>query len=65
MLLDIFTDNSLQVFGIIEECLHGTQHVFGLIQQLLALLARLGLDTANAGGDTALRDNLEETDARN
>ena len=63
VLLDILLDDTLQVLGIVEECLHGAQHILGLIQQFLTLLTSLGLDTADAGSHTALRDNLEETDA--
>ena len=62
MLLDILLDNALQVLGIVEECLNSLQDILGLIQQLLALLTGLGLDTTDAGSYAALRDNLEESD---
>ena len=63
MLIDILLDNALQVLGIVEECLNSLQDILGLVQQLLALLTGLGLDTADTGSYTALRDNLEESDA--
>ena len=63
MLLDVLLDNTLQILGVVEECLNSLQDILGLVQQLLALLTGLGLDTADTGSNTALRDNLEETDA--
>ena len=62
MLIDVLLDDTLQILGVVEECLNSLQHILGLIQQLLALLACLGLDTTYAGSNAALRDNLEETD---
>ena len=62
VLLDILLDDALQVLGIVEECLHSTQRVLRMIDQLLALLASLGLDTTDTCCHTALSDDLEEAD---
>ena len=63
VLVDIFPDDALQVLGIVEERLHGLQQVLGLVKQFLTLLARLGLNTTNAGSNAGLADNLEEANA--
>ena len=62
VLLDILGDDALQILRIVEEGLHGTKGVLRLVQQFLALLTGLGLDTTDTGCDRTLRDNLEEAD---
>ena len=62
VLLDVFRNHCLQILRIIEESLDSLQDVLCLIQQFLALLACLGLDTANTGSNTALGNDLEEAD---
>ena len=62
MLLDVFRNHCLQILRIIEESLDSLQDVLCLIQQIFALLACLGLDTADTGSNTALGNDLEEAD---
>ena len=61
--LDIFLDNALEVLGVVEERLDGLQHILHIVDQILAVATRGGLDTADTSGNAALRENLEETDA--
>ena len=63
MLLDVLADDSLQVLGVVEEGADSLQRVLNVVHKLLAFLSGLCLDTADAGCNAALRDNLEETDA--
>ena len=63
VLLNVLADDALQVLGIVEECLHCLQRVLDVVEQLLALFSCAGLDTTDASCYTALRDDLEETDA--
>ena len=63
VLVDILLDDALQVLGIVEERLDVLENVLHLIETLLAVFACGGLDTTDAGSHTALRENLEETDA--
>ena len=62
MLFNVLADNSLEVLGVIEEGADGLQAVLDVIEKLLTFLTGLCLDTADAGGNAALRDYLEETD---
>ena len=63
VLVNVLTDDTLQVFRVVEEATYCLEGIFNLVQQFFALLARLGLYAADAGCHAALRDNLEETDA--
>ena len=62
MLLNILADDTLQILGVVEERFYCLQRVLDVIEQFLALTARLGLDAADTGSHAGLADNLEETD---
>ena len=63
VLLDVFAYYSLQVLGIMEESLDSLHAVLQVIHHLLAGSACLSLDTTDAGGNAALGNDLQHTDA--
>ena len=62
MLVNVFSDNTLEILGVVEQALQGYDGILQAVDSLLASLASQSLDTADAGCYAALRDNLEETD---
>ena len=63
MFLDILLYHATQVFSIVKHGADSLQAVLQVVHHLFALLASLGLDTTDAGCNTALGDNLEHADA--
>ena len=63
VLVDIFCYHRLQVLGVVEEGADGAYAVLQVVEKVLTLLARLCLDTSDAGCHAALADDLEHADA--
>ena len=62
MLVDVLSDDTLEILGIVEQSLQSYDGILQTVDGLLASLASQSLDTADASCYAALRDNLEETD---
>ena len=62
MLIDVLSDDTLEILGIVEQALQSHDGILQTVDGLLASLASQSLDTADAGCYAALGDNLEETD---
>ena len=52
--VNVLLNDALQVLGVIEDGANGLQRVLDVVEQFFALAARLGLNTAYAGGYAAL-----------